>query len=935
MRNITKITFKKTLFTIGLLLFISNCFSQNISLNFKNKPLSTVIKSIESQSEYRILFNTQKINNSKKVTISITNVNIEEALNTLTNYLGISYQIKNKQIVFVDKKIEKTLIDERIISGVVKDKSDNSLLPGASISVKGTAKGAITDFNGKFNYLVKSVDLENLVLVFSYLGHDKVEIKLGNKSYFEVFLEESTNSLNEIVITSSYGTQKLKEEVVGSIATVVAKDLGVEQPVVSFDELLEGQVAGVSIETNPQLGESVKINIRGQGSITPLNGNVVGTSTQPLIIIDGIILSEETGLDGNNFFDVGTGNLSENILNPLAKIGVDDIESFSILKDAAAVGLYGADAANGVIIITTKKGKQGDLKFNASSQVGITKAFNGLKFLNGEQYRSILNEYNKNSGNLQAVQPWNGVNTNWFDLLNTDGLFNRVNFSASGGKNDFTYRLSLGYQKTAEAQINNSYQKLNSSFSLGYRKDNFNASLVFSPSLTLKKDPNKLYSFALQPDIAPFTENGDFTPFPTFGNPLAVAEQNISEAKTFAFLTSLKADYSITDNLKISTLFGLDFSKKDEDRFFSGLNGSGDFGTDLDAPNGIVKGRRLLRDRDTERWNWNSNITYNTVFGENHNFDGILGIELRQEKVNFSYLRGDGFQDFVNPQPIENAFQRDFREDSSKNTGRSLFSQFNYNYNKKYFFLLNMRLDQSSAFGNDRNTAFNGGIGASWNISKEDFLIDNKFVDFLRLRISYGTTGNSRIGSYRALGLYTRNYDTGFQDQAIGYNDFNYANLSSAPNPNLTWETNKKFNIGLDFNFLQRFQFTTDFFRDEIVDQIVNRNVIVESGFTSAEINGAAMINQGIEFALNAEIIKNKNFSWSANFNFTTIQNEVTSLVGLGSDFSSAENARAQTVGFSTSTLWGFEFIGIDPANGRELFNVNNQIYDGAQVKRL
>ena len=932
MRNITKITFKKTLFTIGLLLFISNCFSQNISLNFKNKPLSTVIKSIESQSEYRILFNTQKINNSKKVTISITNVNIEEALNTLTNYLGISYQIKNKQIVFVDKKIEKTLIDERIISGVVKDKSDNSLLPGASISVKGTAKGAITDFNGKFNYLVKSVDLENLVLVFSYLGHDKVEIKLGNKSYFEVFLEESTNSLNEIVITSSYGTQKLKEEVVGSIATVVAKDLGVEQPVVSFDELLEGQVAGVSIETNPQLGESVKINIRGQGSITPLNGNVVGTSTQPLIIIDGIILSEETGLDGNNFFDVGTGNLSENILNPLAKIGVDDIESFSILKDAAAVGLYGADAANGVIIITTKKGKQGDLKFNASSQVGITKAFNGLKFLNGEQYRSILNEYNKNSGNLQAVQPWNGVNTNWFDLLNTDGLFNRVNFSASGGKNDFTYRLSLGYQKTAEAQINNSYQKLNSSFSLGYRKDNFNASLVFSPSLTLKKDPNKLYSFALQPDIAPFTENGDFTPFPTFGNPLAVAEQNISEAKTFAFLTSLKADYSITDNLKISTLFGLDFSKKDEDRFFSGLNGSGDFGTDLDAPNGIVKGRRLLRDRDTERWNWNSNITYNTVFGENHNFDGILGIELRQEKVNFSYLRGDGFQDFVNPQPIENAFQRDFREDSSKNTGRSLFSQFNYNYNKKYFFLLNMRLDQSSAFGNDRNTAFNGGIGASWNISKEDFLIDNKFVDFLRLRISYGTTGNSRIGSYRALGLYTRNYDTGFQDQAIGYNDFNYANLSSAPNPNLTWETNKKFNIGLDFNFLQRFQFTTDFFRDEIVDQIVNRNVIVESGFTSAEINGAAMINQGIEFALNAEIIKNKNFSWSANFNFTTIQNEVTSLVGLGSDFSSAENARAQTVGFSTSTLWGFEFIGIDPANGRELFNVNNQIYDGAQV---
>jgi len=932
MSNIKKITSIKTLFTIGLLLFISNCFSQNVSLNFKDKPLSSIIKSIENQTEYRILFNTKKINNNKKVSISISNSTIEEALDLLTNYLGISYQIKNKQVVFIDKK---TKFEERVISGVVKDKLDDSLLPGASISVKGTGKGAITDFNGAFSYLIKSNDLQNVILVFSYLGHDKKEIKLGNTSYFEVFLEENTNSLNEIVITSSYGTQKLKEEVVGSIATVVAKDLGVEQPVVSFDELLEGQVAGVFIETNPRLGEAVKINIRGQGSITPLNNQVVGTSTQPLIIIDGIILSEETGLDGNNFFDVGTGNLSENILNPLAKIGVDDIESFSILKDAAAVGLYGADAANGVIIITTKKGKKGDLQFNASSQIGITKAFNGLKFLNGEQYRSILNEYNRNSGNLQAVQPWNGINTNWFDLLNTDGIFNRVNFSASGGKKDFTYRLSLGYQKTKEAQINNSYQKLNSSFSLGYRKNNFNASLVFSPSLTLKKDPNKLYSFALQPDIAPFTETGDFTPFATFGNPLAVAEQNRSDAKTFAFLTSLKADYSFSERLKISTLFGLDFSNKDEDRFFSGLNGSGDFGTDIDAPNGIVKGRRVLRDRDTQRWNWNSNIAYNTTFGKNHNFDGILGVELRQEKVNFTYSRGDGFQDFINPQPIETAFEQDFRNDSSENTGRSLFSQFNYNFNKKYFFLINLRLDQSSAFGNDKNTAFNGGIGASWNISKEDFLIDNKFVDFLRLRISYGTTGNSRIGSYRALGLYTRNYDAGFQDEAIGYNDFNYANLSSAPNPNLTWETNKKFNVGIDLNFLNRFQFTTDFFKDEIIDQIVSRNVIVESGFTSAEINGAAMINQGIEFALNAEIIKNKNFSWSTNFNFTTIKNEVTSLVGLGSDFSTAENARAQTVGFSTSTLWGFDFVGIDPATGRELFNVDNQIYDGAQVRNL
>ncbi|WP_170064473.1 SusC/RagA family TonB-linked outer membrane protein [Polaribacter glomeratus] len=916
------------------MLIVAHSFSQNITINKKNKPLKEIINSIEEQTSYRVLFNAKKVNNATNISLNVTNTPLKEVLNILAKELNIDYIIQNKQLLFIDKK---TAIETRGISGIVKSKVDNFGIPNATIIIKGTKKGAVTDIDGKFKYLINDPDVGSVILEVSYLGFKTKEVPLENKTYFEILLDEGATNLSEIVITSSYGTQKLKEEVVGSIATVNAKDLGVEQPVVSFDELLEGQVAGVSIETSPRLGEAVKINIRGQGSLTPLNGNVVGTSTQPLIIIDGIILAEEVGLDGNTIFDGGDGNLSENFLNPLAKIGVDDIESFSILKDAAAVGLYGADAANGVIIITTKKGKKGALQFNASSQVGITKAFSGLKYLNGEQYRTILNEYNRNSGNLQGVQPWNGINTNWFNLLNTDGLFNRVNFSASGGKKDFTYRVSLGFQKTAEAQINNSYQKLNSSFSLGYRKDKFDASLVFSPSITLKKDPNKLYSFALQPDIAPFDENGDFTPFANYGNPIAVANQNISDAKTFAFLTSLKADYSFSKKLKISSLFGLDFSKKDEDRFFSGLNDSGDFGTDKDSrfyrdPTdsfGLVKGRRVVRDRNTQRWNWNSNIAYNTVFGENHNFDGILGIELRQEKVDFTYSKGDGFEDFTNAMSIiSNAFKKDFQNDSSENTGRSLFSQFNYNFSKKYFFLINLRLDQSSAFGNDRNTAFNGGIGASWNISKEDFLKDNKFIDFLRARISYGTTGNSRIGSYRALGLYTKN-------RGAGYNDFNYANLSSAPNPNLTWETNKKFNVGLDFNFLRKFQFTTDFFRDVIVDQIVTRNVIVESGFTSAEINGAAMYNQGIEFALNAEIVKNKNFSWSANFNFTTIENKVTSLVGLGSAFSAAENARAQTIGFSTSTLWGFDFIGIDPATGRELFNVNDQIYDGAQVRSL
>ncbi|HEY5688669.1 MAG TPA: SusC/RagA family TonB-linked outer membrane protein [Yeosuana sp.] len=917
--SIKKIIFNLLVFSLSLTGFAQ---TNNITLNFKDQTLSTVFKSIEQQTSYRIVYNSLKIDAGKKVSIKTSRSDIESVLQQLFKGTDISYVIKNNQILLTDEKITniKTSTnkkEERLIKGKVINSSDNFPLAGTTILIKGTSAGAITNIDGEFTYLLKGDDIDNMTLIVSFLGFKNKEVIVGNKNYFEIFLEEDFSSLNEVVITSSYGTKKLKQEVVGSISTVNPEDISIEQPAVTFDELLEGQVAGVLIEVNPRLGESASINIRGQGSLTPLAGNVVGTSTQPLIIVDGIILSEEIGLDGNDFFDVGTGNLSENILNPLSRVGIEDIESFNILKDAAAVGLYGADAANGVIIITTKSGRKGRLKYTASAQTGVTTAFNGLKYLNGEQYQAVLNAYYTNSGNLTNVQPWNGINTNWFDLLNTNGIFNRFNVGVSGGSENWSYRANIGYQHTDEAQKENTFQKLNTSLSLDYKKNKLGVSLRVSPSLTTKNDPNTLYAFALPPNIPVYNEDGSYNAFPTYGNPIAVSKQNIAESKTFAILGSIRIEYDILSNLKFATLFGTDSSNKDEDKFFSGLNGSGNFNSGL-------QGRRVIRDRDTRRWNWNASLSYNTVFSKNHNFDAILGLETRGEKVDFSYARGDGFDDFETRQPLNLAMEQDFEADQSESTGRSGFTQVNYNFAKKYFLLANFRVDQSSAFGSDNNTAYNGGLGASWNISNEDFLNSSNTVDFLRLRISYGTTGNSRIGSYRALGLYTRNNN--------GYNGLDYANITSAPNPNLSWEVNKKFNVGVDFNFLNRFKITTDYFRDNIEDQIVTRNVIVESGFGSAEINGAAMYNQGIEFSLQADWFKRKGFSWKSSFNFTKIANKITSLVGLGSDFSAAERARSQTIGFPTSALWGYDFIGIDPATGRELFNINGEIYDAATV---
>lgn len=804
------------------------------------------------------------------------------------------------------------------LSGVVKDAKTLEVIPGVTVFIKNTNLGANTGLDGSFVLKAPSAQVQNGILVFSSIGYKTKEIQIKGAAVFDIQLEEDIEALDAVIITSSYGTSKRKEEVVGSISSIKPAEIATEQPATSIDELLAGQVAGVLIETNPNLGEPVSINIRGQGTLTPLNNNALGTSTQPLIIVDGIILSEELGIQGSNFFD-GNGNLDENFLNPLARVGIQDIESIEVLKDAAAVGLYGANAANGVILITTQSGKAGKVQFNASVQGGYSEAFDGIKYMNGEQFNELNNIYNFNTGNTNNIRDWNGVDTNWFDLLNQNGAFTRYSVGANGGSDLFRFRGSVTYQTREESQISNNFSQWNTSFGANYNGKRLKAAIKIAPSLIEKNNPNTLYNFAVNPTIPLRDDTGNFTPFASFGNPVAVAQQNKSLSETFALLTSINLSYELSDQWKITTLYGSDFSQKDEDRFFSSLNGSGRF-------NGGDLGRRLLRERNTSNWNWSASVNYENSIG-NHHVDGVAGIETRGENADFSYIRA---QDLQSPEVLVSptvAREIDRQQDRSENYGRSGFAQFNYNYDKTYFFLVNFRIDQSSAFGDDNNTALNGGAGASWVISNEKFLQETSWIDFLRLRTSYGTTGNSRIGSYAALGLYDR--------QNNGYNGFPfYANPSgTAPNPNLGWERNNKFNLGIDLNVFEKFQMTLELFHDRRLDMIVSRDVLPESGYANAQINGAEMVNQGIEFSLNANWIKTEDFTWNTSFNIATLRNEVISLTGLGSDFSGAEVARSQQIGFPTSTIWGFPSLGIDPATGRELFQVNGQTYDSAYVR--
>lgn len=726
-----------------------------------------------------------------------------------------------------------------------------------------------------------------------------------------------TKLIDEVIITSSYGTQKLKEEVVGSIVTLTDKDIATTQPFESIDKMIAGLAPGVQIVNNTELGKPVSINIRGLGSIVPLNG-LPGTSTQPLIVVDGIIMRED--MPFNEAYYNGGSNAEMNI-NPLARFNSDNIESINILKDAAAVALYGAESANGVILITTKKGKKGKPSYSFSTQYGVSQSINKIKYLSGQQYAMLRNEYVKNNtANGTGTYVWDGTDVDWFELMNGNGDFFRSNFSASGGSKFFTYRVGIDYSKNNESKIMNSLEKKGIDASLGFSYNKLKINLYAAYNNFLKQQPNSFFNLILSPDSPVYNENGEYALSGSVGipNPLAAVNQNTVTVNNNSLLSSLNVSYDLTKNLKVSSLFGVDLSKKDNIDWKSGLNQSGMAGNNLGSS------RQSLS--DGFRWNWSGHIAYEKNFGDKHHTDVLAGVELRKNKDSKETHIGSGFTDNIAYQQPQLASNYRYRSLTQESSGRSIFGQLNYDYRKKYFFTASIRRDESSTFGPDTNASLNGAVGTSWVLTKENFLKDNTVISFLRLRASWGMTGNSRIGSYRSTGLYSVSQNGFIYDY-----DYAYPQSSSPPNRLLSWEKNEKWNLGLDFSLFSKIDFTVEVFRNNISDAIISRNVPLETGYSSAEINGANMYNKGLEISMRGNWIARKNFRWNTAFNIASVQNKVTDLIGFSDAYSIASLARAQKIGVSTSAIWGYHWTGINSANGQDQYLINGEVIDANQ----
>ena len=906
------------LISYAIPILAQNVKSKNtiVNINVKGKPLSLIFNEIEKQTNYKFNYDSNEIDLNQQVIFNAKN-SLNEILNALSAQLNIDFVISENSIS-VRKADKKSALQVRLISGLVLN--NGMPLPGVNVFRKGTKQGAVTNSDGQFTLRLTGDQLNNTVVEFIYIGMKTKEIQLGSQTYLKVEMAEDIFGMNEVVVTGSYTKEKRREEVVGSIAQVSAEKLQTDRQIESFDKMLEGLVAGVQVETTTELNTPVKINIRGQGSL-PTFGGSRSTSSQPLFVIDGVPMYEQQRGNESSVFN------GESYLNPLSNVNPDDIKSISILKDATASSLYGANGANGVVIITTKSGVAGKTDVNFSYDTGVSSFMNEYKWLSGPQYYSLLREAYINAGNISATEASrisgsSTTNTDWFDLTQRNATYQNAGIDVSGGTNKTTFRFSSGYRNEQSNSLKNDLQKVYTRLRLDHEfNDKFKLGLNVSPTFTKSNTLSNYGAVILPPNLAPFTD-GAFTDFLGVPNPLAVFEQNEDSNVGVQFIANLNASYKINDEIAISGTFGTDSYQNKQTQYLSGLNATGR----------TLNGNLRIYDRTYLSLIGFLQATYDKTF-KNNTFNFVVGTQVEDNETNLLRGAGTGFT-FDRLRVLNAASNQSSASSRSENATVSYYSQLGYDYKKKYYANLNARIDKSSIFGGDRQVAFNGSIGLAYIISKEDFLKDNKFLTFLRTRVTYGSTGNSRIGNYSAKGLYDFGTANG---NSYNGNVGSNPDGTAAPNPDLGWEKNYKFNLGLDFALYNKVQVTAEYYNNTIKDLISSVLVPLETGFNTISANTSTMRNQGVEITVGTEAISRKNFKWDISFNLGANKNKLISFNnGFAALYGSRDDAAALKEGNSSTAIYGYKWAGVDPQTGTEqFFDANGVLRSAAQINAL
>lgn len=802
---------------------------------------------------------------------------------------------------------------EKTISGIITSSEDGLPLTGVTVKLKNSAIGTISDVDGKYRIPVPPGDVE---LIFSFVGYQEQVIAAGNRTLINIIMNPSVKELSEVVVTG-YTTQE-KKTITGSITSVSAADFK-DMPVSGMDQALQGRAAGVVVtQSSGTPGGGIMIRVRGNSSISGSN--------RPLFIVDGVPIADG-GLSGRSF-----GGQQD---NALATLNPNDIESIEILKDASAKAIYGSRAANGVILITTKRGKT-DTKTNINLEVqrGMIDPVGRVELLNSQELLELQREALRNAGQNPDLAGIPGVtdaiNTDWIDVVSRTGILQQYQLSAQGGTNKTKFYLSGSYRDEEGVIFNNKFERWTGTFNLDHNATDklrfgINASLARTLNKRIKGDNflDGVYSGALRslPWYEPYNEEGrlnapgdiGYAAFPNF-NPLAQAIEPRFDTYATKIIAGIYAEYELLPELVVRTKFNTDFNAVNEDQFEPSTTAIGGF-----LPNVGGQGYGVYSTSEFATLLNTTLITYNKVKG-NHQFGGLLGSEVLSSTGRSSNVQGILFPNDRLSYLTSSGLILDGSSFLIQNGLVSYFGEVNYNYKEKYLLKVNARYDGSSRFGRDRRFGFFPAVSLGWRITEEEFMKKFEFISEMKLRGSVGVTGNERIGNF----LFLESWGA-----ATAYNGVPAIAPATLANPLLQWEQTTEVNLGLDMGFFEnRISFNAEVYYNQTNNLLLSETLPLTTGFGAVQGNLGQLTNKGAELTISTENL-NKKLRWNTSFNISTNFNIVNRLATDEPQFAGystfTNSTHIVTPGHPLGSFWGLKFLGVDPATGDAIYEDVNQ----------
>ncbi|QNH63220.1 SusC/RagA family TonB-linked outer membrane protein [Hymenobacter sediminicola] len=809
--------------------------------------------------------------------------------------------------------LQEVSAQNRTISGRITDRQTGEGLPGVTVLVKGTTNGISTNSDG--TYTLSNAPATGGTLVFSSVGYISLERPIGTENELSIALAPDTKQLSEVVVTG-YGTQE-RRDLTGAITTVKGEAIS-NLATPSFAQQLAGRSAGVNVQTpSGLLGQQPRIQIRGTNSIS--------SGSYPLIVIDGQ--------------PVFTGNTSAfaNGSNPLADINPADIESYEVLKDGSATAIYGSRAANGVILITTKRGREGKANVTYDTYIGVAQTLKRYDVLGAEDFITISNEKDRNAGGTGTLAaPFtdasgNTVSTDWQDQIFRTGFQQNHIASVSGATGKTNYYFSGGYTDQTGAIRSNSLQRFSFRSNIDsevkkWLRVGMTMGLTRTRTFGLNTSTNGLSSniagaLALFPNVP--ARNGDGTPYVNaagiigqgnntagiafnYPNIIFPLENNIYRSISYRILGSGYLEAEPVKNLRLRTTLSTDTQLQDDFQFLDPRQGDGR------GVNGSVY--QLFG--PSIRWNWINTATYSNIIGTDHKVNVVVGTEYQKSAFSYYNAQGTGISDLTLGQNgiISSTLATPtIGGDYVENGLQSYFGRLNYSFKDRYLLSATLRSDALSSLPEDnRRGTFPGG-SVGWRISEESFFkglgLASTWTDF-KIRASYARVGNVDIGNFPYVGAYS---PAQYASQAgITYGRFG--------NNQLKWETSKKTDFGVDLGFFGgRINLNADYYRNDVDDLILAVRTPLSLGVPNNSYNAniGSMYNQGFEFTLTTENIRKENFTWSSTFNLSTNKNEVTAL---NNNEDIIDTYNITRVGESIGSIFGYDFVGVNSSNGSPIY---------------